>query len=333
MATVKQLSMGAATFSLALATGFVMQNSDALASRFGGDTQAEAPQRFAQATQAPTEAMPALIAPATASNVAVILPASLESPTPADAPTQLATLDPGLAPDPRPAPLLGADCGPRISATSVPPSALDVSVEAPCHKSTPFTVHHQGMMFTALTDDAGRAAFTMPALAEVAVIIAAFDDGEGNVATTTIPDFAAYDRAVLQWQGDAAVMLSAYEKGAGFGDSGHIFAGNPGAPERVDTDGGFLMRLGENAGEHPLFAEVYTVPTTAIGESTDVLLSAEAEITSDNCGREIAAQSIQIAPSGQTSALDLTMVMPECDAVGDFLILQNMFQDLTLAAR
>jgi hypothetical protein len=25
--------------------------------------------------------------------------------------------------------------------------------------------------------------------------------------------------------------------------------------------------------------------------------------------------------------------MPECDTVGDFLILQNMFEDLTIAAR
>ena len=30
---------------------------------------------------------------------------------------------------------------------------------------------------------------------------------------------------------------------------------------------------------------------------------------------------------------DLTLTLPGCDAVGDFLVLQNMFEDLTLAAR
>ena len=74
------------------------------------------------------------------------------------------------------------------------------------------------MMFTAMTDDAGAADLQVPALAEVAVMIVAFTEGDGAVSTVVVPDFANYDRAVLQWQGNTSVMLSAYEGDAGFGD-------------------------------------------------------------------------------------------------------------------
>lgn len=93
------------------------------------------------------------------------------------------------------------------------------------------------------------------------------------------------------------------------------------------------MSLGQSTGFDPLMAEVYTFPTGTILNPADVVLAAEAEITTGNCGQELNAQSIQIKPNGVASALDLTMIMPACDAVGDFLILQNMFEDLTLAAR
>ena len=80
-------------------------------------------------------------------------------------------------------------------------------------------------------------------------------------------------------------------------------------------------------------AEVYTFPSGMIASEFDVMLVAEAEITTGNCGQKLNAQSLQVSPTGQTAALDLTMIMPECDAVGDVLILQSMFEDLTLASK
>ena len=35
----------------------------------------------------------------------------------------------------------------------------------------------------------------------------------------------------------------------------------------------------------------------------------------------------------EPSAIDLTMTLPDCDAIGEFLVLKNMFEDLTLAAK
>jgi len=58
MAKVKQLGMGAGTFSVALGIGFVMQNGDALASRFGAESAPDQPAPFTQT--APIEAVAAV---------------------------------------------------------------------------------------------------------------------------------------------------------------------------------------------------------------------------------------------------------------------------------
>lgn len=367
MSRIKQIGMAAGTFSVALGIGFVMQNGDALASRFGADNSAPQPVPFTaegseravvvpaslEESPGPADApVPAALETAQAgmgfspdtltdtpeadSAAAVVVPEAASPPEPAEAPVQMASIDPEVLPEvesgalPEPE----TNCVPEMVAVAGSAATVNLAISAPCHTSTAFTVHHQGMMFTAMTGEDGVAKLSVPALAEVAVMIAAFDNGDGAVANVVVPDFASYDRAVLQWQGDASVMLSAYEGDAGFGAPGHIYAANPGDMSRIEAaEGGYLVRLGDFTVEDGLMAEVYTFPTGMIGSAPDVLLVAEAEITENNCGQELNAQSIQVAPDGSTSALDLTMVMPECDAVGDVLILQNMFEDLTLASR
>ena len=371
MANIKQIGMAAGTFSVALGIGFVMQNGDALASRFGAESAPAQPAPFTQTEQledvsleqpllegavmvevdveAPIVTAQSGVIPAQVPDVvmpepdvtlAVALPDAAKVPVKQEAPIQLANLDPEVAPEVSidietdATPIAELNCVPEMTAAAAGAATIDLSLTAPCHVETAFVIHHQGMMFTAMTDAAGLAEITVPALAEVSVMIAAFADGNGAVATTTVPDFASYDRAVLQWQGDTAVMLSAYEDGANYGDENHIHAGNPGDMNRVNAAvGGYLVRLGDATVSNALMAEVYTFPSGMITQAPDVMLIAEAEITSDNCGRELNAQSIQVSPTGATSALDPRMVMPECDAVGDFLILQNMFEDLTIASR
>jgi len=377
MAQLKKIGMAAGTFSAALGIGFLMQNGDALANRFGGDT-AEQPARFAsdepaadviqanldgvnsepaaeadivlasaEAEIVPTAAgtvsgvvelaqAPTLPTPEPALVAAVQLPAAVKVDETPEAPIQLASVDPEVLPDVETdvSATTEIDCVPTMMAVASEAATVELAIGAPCHLSSAFTIHHQGMMFTAMTNDAGAAKITVPALAEVAVMIAAFENGDGAVATATVPDFASYDRAVLQWQGETSVMLSAYEDGAQFGDPAHIHSQNPGDLSRVaEAEGGFLIKLGEPSVDGALMAEVYTYPTGMVSSPLDVMIVAEAEITENNCGQDLAAQSIQVSPDGEATALDLEMVMPACDAVGDFLILQNMFEDLTLAAR
>ena len=361
MADTKKIGMAAGTFAVALGIGFVMQNGDALASRFGAESAPEQPAPFTavaeeEAPQAAIEApvsadgetvafpvaqggvvtAPEIMKPEPVVSAAVILPEAAKVPEAQDPPVQLAALDPEAAPEIESdaTPAVAIDCVPLMEATAGPAATVGLTINAPCHLNAAFTIHHQGMMFSAMTNEAGEADLTVPALAEVSVMIAAFSDGEGAVATAAVPDFSNYDRAVLQWQGKTSVMLSAYEGDASFGEEDHIHIGNPGDMARLDAaEGGYLVRLGSETEGDALVVEIYTFPTGMMDSSPDVMLIAEAEITAENCGQELNAQSIQVSPNGETSALDLNMMMPDCDAVGDFLILQNMFEDLTLAAR
>ncbi|MEL6957450.1 MAG: hypothetical protein AAGL89_00695 [Pseudomonadota bacterium] len=258
-----------------------------------------------------------------------------EEPPLRDAPSQLANLDLEVAPEVETDALAEPiDCVPEMMAQAGPAALVKVAVSAPCYANAPFTTHHQGMMFTVMTDENGEANFMVPALAETAVIIAAFDNGDGGVATVMVPDFNDYDRAVLQWQGPQGVMLNAYENEAAYGSENHIYAANPGSMSRLNGgDGGFLMSLGDADLADSMMAEVYTFPSGMAGPVGSVVIAAEAEVTDANCESAYQAQSIQVSPAGEPTALDLEFVMPDCDAVGDFVILQNMFEDLTLAAR
>ena len=190
------------------------------------------------------------------------------------------------------------------------------------------------MMFSQLTDEDGRMEVVVPALAQEAFFISAFAGGEGAVASTPVPELANFDRAALQWQGVNAVQLHALEFGADYGTDGHVWAAAARELDFVNLPkAGFMTSLGDVRVQNGLMAQVYTFPSGQFNQDGTVALSVEAEITAENCGRDIAAQSIQLNPLQEPTAIDLTMTMPDCDTIGEFLVLKNMFKDLTLAAK
>ncbi len=362
MSRFRKYGMAGGTFMVALGIGFVMQNGDALAERFGSNedlraAQAEALQRNpyqGAVLPAPVKVQgaatlgalgPVMDPPAPAETaVAIELPDEDGAPDIPDLPAQLMTATtteaeaaeagtPVAAAIESAAPVSATpDCTIDMRAETAVAALVDVHVDAPCNPNAQFTLHHQGMMFTVLTDGDGLAQMIVPALAEAAVFIASFPADQGAMAVAEVPDLKQYHRAVLQWQGDSGLELHALEDGADYGEAGHVWNAAARGPEALET-GGFLLRLGDVRGQSPLLAEIYTYPVVETGPQGWVALSAEAEITEGNCGRSVAAQSIQIAPGAEPTALDLTLTMPACDAVGDFLVLQSMFRDLTLAAR
>ena len=189
-------------------------------------------------------------------------------------------------------------------------------------------------MFTILADAAGTTDILVPAMVKDAFFIAAFESGAGAVASVGVPELTNFDRAALQWQGVNAVQLHALEFGADYDTDGHIWSASAGDLDFVTlSQAGFLVRLGDDTRDSPLMVEVYTFPTGTTLRDGSVALSVEAEVTAENCERDVAAQSIQIDPASTPIAIDLTMTMPKCDAVGEFLVLKNMFKDLTLAAK
>ncbi len=327
MSRKKKLLTAASTFSVALGIGFVMQYGDAVASRLQPADQ--------ETAITPTE----LVAPQQAS-VVVALPVPKATQTlDIPVPVVLAALDTGnqtsgLSIEDAPTLIPEPVCDITMDALALPLAMVAVSIAAPCHPNAAVTIHHQGMMFTVVSDQAGQTEVLVPALAQEAFFISAFANGEGAVADVAVPELANVDRAALQWQGVNAVQLHALEFGADYDSEGHVWSAAARELDLVNLpQDGFLVTLGDPSLDTPLMAEVYTFPSGTTSLDGSIALTVEAEVTAENCGRDIAAQSIQIDPLSEPTAIDLTMTMPECSAVGEFLVLNNMFKDLKLAAK
>ncbi len=225
-------------------------------------------------------------------------------------------------------PQLGCD----VTATATPGdlAMISLKVTAPCFPNERLTIHHSGMMFTQVTDPAGDMSVNVPALNDRAVFIVAFGDGKGTVAIANAPDVHKFDRVAVQWIGNLGFQVHAREFGASYGEVGHVWSG---AKADTQAESGFVTRLGVSDTLLPQMAEVYTFPSGTTSMSGVVALSIEAEVTANNCGRDISAQSLELRDRSSLRIRDLALAMPNCDAVGDFLVLNNLVEDLTIASR
>ena len=228
----------------------------------------------------------------------------------------------------------GAACDITATAETEAGAMVRISVSAPCLPGERVVIHHNGMMFTKITDAQGRVEVSVPALSEMAVFIAEFGSGEGAVAMVEVPSLAFYDRVVLQWAENVSFHVHAREFGAEYGADGHVWAGaSRDMSAAALGEGGFLTVLGNPDAFAPRLAEVYTFPTATAAREGNIDLTVETEITAANCGRLIEAQALEIKAEGELRTRDLSLNMPNCDAIGDFLVLNNLMDDLKIAAK
>ncbi|EDZ47636.1 conserved hypothetical protein [Rhodobacterales bacterium Y4I] len=289
----------AMTLACALGIGFFMQTSSP---RWAGETAAAAD------PQLPPEPGPAEL---TIENIT--LTSRRADPAPSDA-------QPQSVPPAQP-----ASCGVTAAAEAGPMAMVNLTVSAPCQGGGRLTVHHSGMTFTAALDLSGNFAAQVPALTRTAVYIAETASG-GAVAVAEAADAEAVERVILQWSGSSGLEIHAREFGAEYGSTGHVWHGAaPGAAA------GQVMRLGDARLLAPRIAEIYSVPSSQPGRSGTVSVTAEAEVTGQNCGRDISAQALQLS-GGRLSSRDLAIAMPDCDAQGSFLVLNNLVEDLKIAS-
>ena len=250
-----------------------------------------------------------------------VIQASLQDDTPVTEP-DTAQIQPDLT------------CDYQLTATSEAAAMVRLNLSAPCMINERFTLHHNGMMISEVTDADGNGEYTLPALSENAVFIVAFSNGEGAFANVEVSSLEYYDRAVVQWSGDSGMQIHAREFGADYGSDGHVWV--DAARDQSSAalgQGGFITRHGAADLDDALLAEVYTFPSGVMNRDGDVALSVEAEVTQANCGRDVEAQSIQKTADGSLKSQDLVLAMPECNAIGDFLVLKNMLNDLKIAAK
>lgn len=228
------------------------------------------------------------------------------------------------------APVLAQEtCQPNFTATSTAGAMVDLVLENTCQPETQVTLHHNGMMISEMLDDTGALALRFPAFSDVALFMAEMVDGSVAVASADAASLGFYDRVAVQWQGDLGLGLHAYEFNAAFGDEGHVWREAPYSMDRAALgQGGFLVSLGNEDIAQGMRALVYTFPTETSAQNGMVELTVEAEVTETNCETTVEAQTLQVGLDRDLVVRDLSMTMPGCDTVGDFIALHGLVDPL-----
>ncbi len=228
---------------------------------------------------------------------------------------------------------LGLPCGLTMTASAMPAAMVALDVIDPCQPMARVTLSHSGMTLTAQTDALGLLTIDIPAFETPAFFTAEMADGSTASTLVALPDMAGYERVGVQWQGDRGLQLHAMEFGAAFGEAGHIWQDMPGTMANVESGlSGALITLGDPTLSDPHVAQIYTFPRDTLRRDDAVRLSIDAPITAASCGQDTVARTLQTASDGSVVVTELSFTTPGCDAVGDYLVLQNLLRDLRLAS-
>jgi hypothetical protein len=330
MARLTSYILGGATLACALGTGYVMQYGLTLPGKATAAIEAGTELELTAITptssavampKMPVDIVREMVLPDQPVAVPVAVKATAEAELP-------------LAGLPESTEETGFACDITMTAAPIAGAMVDVVLTAPCRASERVTVHHQGLMFTEIMQPDGTLSVSVPALAEQAIFIASFASGDGALASTTVTSLPFYDRVAVQWKGEAGLQLHAREFAADYFAEGHIWAASAGnLTAAAKGEGGFLTRLGRMDAPEALVAEIYSFPSGTAQRAGEILLSVEAEVTAANCGSRVEAQTLEIRDAGDLRTRDLLLEIPSCDAVGDFLVLKNLLEDLTIATR
>ena len=265
--------------------------------------------------------------------VAVVSLAAGNDPLPATEPVAKrvpvltdAALSPAPVVDPQPV-TLADPCPVTLDLMAQPGGMLGLTLIAPCKANERVVLRHAGLAITAHTTATGALFLDLPALSVDGTVDVMLPGGETISASVDVPDLGELRRFAVQWQADDAFQLHAFESTAD-GDQ-HRSASDPGqAPMGgVAVAGGYLLQLGDVGTDLPMLAEVYTFPRDQ-SLVTDVVV--EAAVTPATCGRELLAETLSSGVGGVV-VTDLSLAMPDCGAVGDFLVLNNLVPDLKIA--
>ncbi|WP_132861739.1 translocase [Shimia isoporae] len=330
----RRYSMACATATIAIFIGFVMERTEA-----------------SQAMVVPQGSLkpaPSLVVPASLGTGA--LPVEEEAarlplpPMPKDysteivlpgAPTVVATTDSlpkGLISEQSAAP--EGNCEIELRAEAGAGAMVLLSLKAPCLSGERVTIEHGSLVFSELVGEEGVVTRSVPALAVEATFSARFANGQAASVTLEVDSLVFYERTVIRWTGNSGVELHAREFGASYGDDGHVWRGSArDISVLVGGMGGFLTELGDVRLPDAARAEVYTFPSVTAQRSGLISLSVEAEITEANCGKSISVQTERIKDGETVASREMAMDIPGCEAAGQFLVLKNLVEDLTIAQK
>ncbi len=185
---------------------------------------------------------------------------------------------------------------------------------APCLPDQDLVIAHAGMVFSAKTLSTGALFFSLPALKTDGQVDIRFSDGQTAAAAVPMPDATAVQRVAVQWPFEDGFTIHAFEDGAAFGAQGHIWQDTPNLPAAgASPKGGFVQLLGDEAVAMPLMAQVFTYDAAT---PTEVLF--EAAVTETNCAGEMMGD-VLFAKGGAVEKSEITVAMPPCDALGEYV--------------
>ncbi len=223
-----------------------------------------------------------------------------------------------------------ADCPISLTATPVEAAIVTLTLAAPCHSGEAVTFASDGLSISEYLDPTGQLDLLFPPLSEQARISAIFADGTERSVEIELPDFKAFRRVALTWQGDTGLQLHVFENSAGYDDPGHIWAENPNLVDMaLAGSGGFVTVLGSVANGGA--ADVYTYPAALDAGVNPPDVSVELAVADSTCGTKVEGHLLNTGPDQPTDT-PLSIAMPGCDAVGEYLVLKNLSPDLKLAA-
>ena len=228
----------------------------------------------------------------------------------------------------------GLTCGPILSASTKSDTGMvKLTLTAPCRGEQRLEMTHGPLQFSLQTDPLGNLQINVPAMTADAIFKATFLDGESASTSLEVPAAKSIERVAVVADGHSGLQIHALEFGADYGEKGHIWAETPGDMIMAGLDGGgYLVRLGDMSLENSIVSEVYTYPGRETDQSGVVRLSVEAEVTAMNCATEIAGQSIEPTADGTPLSMSMTVAIPDCDAIGEYLVLKNVLRDLRIAS-
>ena len=298
---VRRIIRVTAILSVALAAGQLVQT---VAKRPAPQPESalKAPINIVQLSAVPQdEAMP-MPAPVKADRAVSAEPATLTSPLPEAAVT--------------------ADCTPVLHLSELPGAMADVQLLAPCDGGARVVLGHGGLAVTLRVPMSGQLEARLPVMEPSGRFEVRMPDGRKAAAELPMA-LDGTRRFAVQWAGAQGFVLHGLENAAEYGGKGDVSPSQPG----MMADGGWLSLIGDSSVDKPLLAQVYTYP-----ESGEAEVVVEAPVTAQTCGRDLVGQTVQ-SKGGAAETTDLTLSMPDCSAVGDFLVLKNLAQDVKVAAR
>jgi hypothetical protein len=226
----------------------------------------------------------------------------------------------------------GLTCGPILSASMKEAAMVSLILTAPCRGNEEVVVFHSDLSFSGRLNPLGTYTVDVPAFEAEADFRLVFEDGTEAFAMVDVPMVDMTDRVAIVSDGQSGLQIHALEFGANYNEKGHVWSGAArDAATAILEGGGYMIRLGDESTATPIIAEVYTFPDFAKQRDGVVRLSVEAEVTSYNCGKEVEGRTIELGRDGEVTQVAMTVAIPDCTAIGEYLVLKNLLRDLKIA--